>query len=138
MPQGCSDIVFDLQDFMAIPRDAILYAWFEDKAGNQLVSSVQHLRMERHMRFPNAHLSVSVEKNELIVTTDQYAHCVEIEGNANGRADGWFFQDNYFDLMPWEIKRVRILGHHREGTIFLKAHYAKEGTTINYKLKGEV
>lgn len=132
MPQGCSDIVFDLQDFMAIPRDAILYAWFEDESGKQITSSVEMLRMERHNRYPDAKLDVKVIGKVLEITTDKFAHCVEINGDADGRADGWRFEDNYFDLMPEQVKYVAILGEHKKGVITIKAHYAKKITVVNY------
>ena len=43
------------------------------------------------------------------------AHGKIEEGAANGDACGWFFEDNYFDLLPGETKTVRILGHSRRG-----------------------
>ena len=49
------------------------------------------------------------------MSTDKFARCVTLEGDADGDPFGWFFDDNYFDLLPGEEKVVRILGDHREG-----------------------
>ena len=89
--------------------------------------------IERRMSFPDAKLRVHAEGDELVITTDKFARTVCISGDAAGDSLGWFFSDNYFDLLPGERKRVRILGEHREGTLILKPWYSGSGTTLEWK-----
>jgi hypothetical protein len=72
-----------------------------------------------------------MDSNELIITTDLFAHCVELSGNDNGDEFGWLFEDNYFDLLPGEVKRVRILGRHKSGTISAKPHFSSHKVKVN-------
>ena len=67
------------------------------------------------------------------MTTDKFARCVTLSGDAQGDAFGWFFEDNYFDLLPGESKVVRILGHHAEGRITAKPWYSPHATTVEWK-----
>jgi hypothetical protein len=69
----------------------------------------------------------------LAITTDKFARCVTLEGDAGGDPFGWFFEDNYFDLMPGETKIVRVLGRHSKGRITAKAWYSSETTTVDWK-----
>jgi len=58
---------------------------------------------------------------------------VTLEGDADGDAFGWLFEDNCFDLMPGEEKTVRVLGDHAQGRVTVKAWYSPHVTTINWK-----
>lgn len=134
MPQGESDIVLNLDYLHFFPKSYLLYAKFTDEDGKILNTSIDCVDIERHQRFPNAKLDVQIDGDELIITTDQFAHCVEIYGNEDGDEFGWLFEDNYFDLLPGDIKRVRILGRHKKGIITLKPHYSKNKETLKYNL----
>ena len=55
-----------------------------------------------------------------------------LEGDANGDPFGWFFEDNYFDLLPGEVKTVRILGQPPRGRITARAWYSPHATTVDW------
>lgn len=133
MPQGQSDIVMNLDFLQFFRKYKLLHARFVDSFGVTRSSVVDYVDIERHMRFPQARLTVRTEGNELLIETDRFARCVEICGNADGDAFGWMFEDNYFDLLPGECKRVRVLGTHRKGTITLKPHYSPYQTVVEYR-----
>lgn len=129
---GHSENVFNLDVFGEFKRDNILYACLENEKGDSLASAVDFVDIERHMTFPDATIGITVAGSTLLIATDLFAHCVELTGNAKGDEFGWLFEDNYFDLMPGETKKVRILGGHREGVIYAKAHYSKIKTSVKY------
>ena len=83
--------------------------------------------------FPDARLSLRQEGDEIVVATDRFAHCVELTGDDDGDEFGWFFEDNYFNLLPFEEKRVRVMGRHDSGEIFARAHYAEQGARLHYE-----
>jgi hypothetical protein len=58
---------------------------------------------------------------------------VTLEGDAGGDTFGWFFEDNYFDLLPGEIKKVRILGRHRQGRVSARPWYSLRAATIDWQ-----
>jgi len=58
---------------------------------------------------------------------------VTLEGDASGDAFGWFFEDNYFDLMPGEVKVVRVLGSHTQGRVTAKAWYSPHVTAVDFR-----
>ena len=68
----------------------------------------------------------------MAITTDRFARSVVLEGDAEGDAFGWFFEDNWFDLLPGERKVVRILGEHQRGRITARAWYSPHETTIDW------
>ena len=68
-----------------------------------------------------------------VFTTDKFARNINLEGNAGGDKSGWFFEDNYFDLLPGEEKVVRILGKHTKGLITAKPWYSPNSTSVNWQ-----
>ena len=66
--------------------------------------------MPKHFRYKNPKLSLRVEGDEIIVTADAYAKCVEIR-NAD---ETLLLSDNYFDMDPGE-KQVKVLAGSPEG-----------------------
>ena len=54
-------------------------------------------------------------------------------GDDDGDAFGWLFEDNYFDLVPGETKRVKILGRHNKGVVSAKAHFSPKAAAIELK-----
>jgi hypothetical protein len=114
-------------------KEHILYANLTDNSG-RLISETHCLGdIERRTTFPNAKLDVKVRDGALVIRSDKYARAVILEGNADGDEFGWFFEDNYFDLMPAQEKIVRILGNHRKGQIKIKAWYSPHVTEIEWQ-----
>ena len=68
----------------------------------------------------------------VVLTTDKFARSVELVGDDNGDAFGWEFEDNCFDLLPGELKKVKVLGKHRKGTIRAKAAYSSRAVDVEY------
>jgi hypothetical protein len=81
--------------------------------------------MERNILFPPCVLTLSWEKDRLFLTTDRFARSVELSAKAaDGDEFGWFFEDNYFDLFPWEKKEIRFLTpQRRPASISAKARF---------------
>jgi hypothetical protein len=126
----------DQSGIRAFRKEHILFATLTDKSGVVLARTNAFADIERRLTFPHAKLNVKVADHALVITTDKFARTVTLEGDANGDAFGWFFEDNYFDLLPGEEKVVRILGDHRSGRITAKAWYSPHGTTVNWQRSG--
>ena len=69
----------------------------------------------------------------MVLTTDKFARSVELIGDADGDDFGWEFEDNCFDLLPGECKRVKVLGKHRKGTIRAKAAYSSRTVEVEFQ-----
>jgi hypothetical protein len=88
--------------------------------------------IDRRLVFPEAKLNLSVKGDVLSVSTDLFARCVELDGNDKGDEFGFYFEDNYFDLLPGITKKIRIKGRHTGGIISAKAHYSPHTTSVNW------
>jgi hypothetical protein len=132
---GKSIVVVQLDQvgIRAFRREHVLFATLTDRSGGVLARANALADIERHLAFPDAKLDVKVTHGALVIATDKFARSVTLEGEANGDPFGWFFEDNYFDLLPGEIKTVRILGQHREGRIRVKAWYSSQPTTVGWQ-----
>lgn len=113
-------------------REHILSAILTKPDGEILTRTTSLIDIERRISFPDAKLNLQVKDGLLLITTDKFAHTVVLEGDANGDKLGWFFDDNYFDVMPGETKIVRILGRHTSGIISVKPWYSSQGAKISY------
>jgi beta-galactosidase/beta-glucuronidase len=113
-------------------REHILHAALVDDSGRQIADAFSYGDIERRMRFPDAKLDVTVVDGVLKIRSDRFARAVTLTGDADGDCFGWFFEDNYFDLMPGETKAVRILGEHAEGRVSAKAWYSPHVTTVEW------
>lgn len=129
---GTSDVIFDLSKWLAIPKECVLYARLETASGEFAYQSVDYIDVERQLKFKDARLDVKVEGSELVITADRFVRCVEILGECDGDDMGWLFSDNYFDLMPKETRRIRILGKHDHGRLSLKGHYCSEKAVVDF------
>jgi beta-mannosidase len=110
-----------------------LYACLHDAGGAVLARTNALADIERRITFPSARLDVQVSGDALVLTTDRFARSVVLEGRApDGDRFGWFFEDNWFDLMPGERKVVRVLGDHRAGQISARAWYSEHVSTVNW------
>ena len=70
--------------------------------------------------FPDSKITISLEEDVLTVKTDCFARCVELFAENNF---GWMFEDNFFDLFPFEEKKIRIIKRGKGKNICAKAHY---------------
>lgn len=128
----------DRAGIRAFRKEHILFATLTDKSGHVLARANAFADIERRLSFPAAKLGVKVENGELVVTTDKFARCVTLTGDAQSDPFGWFFEDNYFDLLPGESKVVKILGTHAAGRITAKAWYSPHATTVDWQRSGGV
>lgn len=135
LPPGESKVIVNLAEagMHTFRLEHLLLATLTDASGQLLARTDTRVDMERRLRFPEAKLEVQVQAGELRITTDQYAHAVTLAGDANGDPFGWFFSDNYFNLLPGESKSVRVLGDRTEGTITAKPHHSPHTSTVAWK-----
>ena len=126
-------IVFDLAAWTMIPMECVLFARIEDEDGRFVYQSLDYLDVERQLKFPDAQLDLRIEGDELILTADEFTRCVEILGQTDGDDMGWLFSDNYFDLMPGETRRIRILARDH-GRITAKGHYCSKASSVDYNI----
>jgi hypothetical protein len=124
-PAGASRPVLDLRELGMLSRASPLCAWLYDGDGSLRAQSVQITGKERQIRFPEARLTLRPTAGGVIVTTDLFARCIELQGTGpDGDAFGWWFDDNFFDLLPGEEKRVRVLGRKKAGIITARAFWS--------------
>ncbi len=132
---GVSKIVFrlDQEGIGQIAREHILFASLTSADGRIITRTSALLDTDRRLNFPKAKLTVTVRDGALEITTDKFARTVCLSGDADGDELGWRFEDNYFDLLPGEIKTVRILGQHQAGKICAKPWYSPHSTKVAWK-----
>jgi hypothetical protein len=117
-------------------RDHVLYACLRDAEERVIARANAFADIERRITFPKARLDVQVQDDgALAITTDRFARSVVLEGDAQGDAFGWFFEDNWFDLLPGERKVVRVLGKHVRGRITARAWYSPHRTAVDWLLE---
>jgi beta-mannosidase len=133
VPAGQSREIARLDEFGEFRREHLVYARLLDDCGQPVDRDVKLMDNERSLQFPDAELTLEQGPASVIVTTDRYARCVQLSGDAAGDAFGWMFEDNYFDLLPGECKTVRVLGRHRTGTVSARAFYATKTTRLEYR-----
>ena len=126
-------VQLDQAGIRAFRREHILFATLTDKLGHVIARANAFADIERRLAFPDAKLDVKVENGALVIATDKFAHCVTLQGDADGDPFGWFFEDNYFDLLPGETRAVRILGEHTQGRITAKPWYSPHTTIVDWK-----
>ena len=129
---GESVEITDLDFLGPIHLECLVHAQLCDGKGEIFNSAILSLDKECNLPFPDAKLSLEVTGKVLTVKTDQYARHIVLSGDDEGDAFGWDFEDNYFDLLPYEEKEVRILGRHTRGIIRAKAHYSSVEAWVEY------
>jgi hypothetical protein len=117
----------------AFRREHILFASLAGADGKVIARADTLVDIERRVAFPPAKLKMQAKGDTLEITSDKFARTVTLEGDAAGDPFGWFFEDNYFDLMPGEMKQVKILGHHNAGRIAAKPWYSPESASVNWR-----
>jgi len=129
VPPFVSAVVADYSEFGQLDRREVLTAHLT-LANGETLESIDFLDTDRYLNFPDAVLSVHlVGENMISVSSDRFAHGVQLEGDDGGDLFGWHFEDNDFDLLPHQSKMVRILGRHHRGIIRAKTRY---GTNVIY------
>ena len=132
---GRSQGVLDLDEsgIRVFRKEFILFAELKGPDGQVIARTNALADIERNCSFSDAKLDIQVENGALITTTGKFARNINLEGKSDGERLGWFFEDNYFDLLPGEKKVVRILGRHNEGVISGKPWYSPHVTRINWR-----
>lgn len=135
VPPGESQVIVRLDEvgIGTFRREHILFANLTDSEGRVIARANAFGDIERRITFPDAKLDVEVRDGALAIRSDKFARTVTLEGDADGDAFGWFFSDNYFDLMPGEEKIVQILGDHNAGRITANPWYSPHSTTVDWK-----
>jgi beta-mannosidase len=107
----------DCLDWMGpLHRELILHTELSDSSGDVEGTNIAYLDMERNLSFPDSTLSLMWDEDgSLVIRTDWYSRYIELTGLDGDDAFGWEFDDNYFDLLPFETKRVRVSGRHSSG-----------------------
>ncbi|MBW7458684.1 hypothetical protein K0U00_32035, partial [Paenibacillus sepulcri] len=134
VPRGESKLIANLNEFNQFSREYILYACLVDGTGKVVARTNDFVDIEKHLKFPEARLNMEINGNYLMLTTDRFARSIELGGSDEGDEFGWLFEDNYFDLLPGEEKRIRIWGRHTKGIISAKPYYSPFVTKVSFNL----
>ena len=126
-------IVDNLDHLGPVRRECVLHTELLGEDGGLVGTNIHTLDMERNLCFPQAALTLRWQDDCLLVTADQYARYVELRGSCDGDAFGFGFSDNYFDLVPFETKRITLAGRHKRGIIAAKAHYSQQWVEIAFE-----
>lgn len=134
IPAGESVYICDLDRLAQFKRENVLYARLKDEAGNIVSRNYEFTEIERNLYFPEAKLSLTYEDQELIIQTDKYARCIELKGEKDGDEFGFLFEDNYFDLMPFETRHIKVFSEKKNFKIYAKAFYSPYETQIRVNI----
>jgi len=140
---GMAEAITTLNEFTQFDRQNFLYAFVKEdeccwEGGSPegfeglVARSLDYADIERHLKFPDTKPHIRLENDELIVTTETFARSIELRGDDDGDEFGWLFEDNYFDLVPGETKRIKVLGCHNKGVITAKAAYSTNATKVSF------
>lgn len=121
--QGDAVIVDDLADYQFFSKDCVLFAVLDREDGEEALVCIDYVDIERHLKFPEPNLKLELCGDELVITAERFARCIQITGEQEGDKFGWLFTDNYFDMLPGQRKRVKILGNKEYGTLYVKSQY---------------
>jgi hypothetical protein len=128
---GSSQIIMNLDSFGFIRWFTLLYAKFSDTKNNKIVQTNNYITKENMLPFHDPKITMILNEDCLIVSTNKFARCVELSAGKDGHAFGWMFDDNFFDLFPFETRRIRIEKRGEGGYIRAKAQYSPHTTIIN-------
>jgi hypothetical protein len=125
-PQGKSVLATQCREFHQFTNKQPIVAELHDADGELINRSLEFPCPDRHNWFPQARIDVEIEGDTLVLTTDLLAHWVELKGDGLG----WRFEDNYFELVPGQEKRVRLLDGRRPGTVTARSVYSPNVTEV--------
>ena len=118
-----SGVLTNLDFWGPVHWHTVLHACLKDERGEALFTTTAFLKQENMLAFPDAILTLTVEGDSVTVSTDRFARCVELSAGEDGEAFGWVFEDNFFDLLPFETKRVGIIRKGEGSCVRAKAQY---------------
>ena len=131
---GEARILCDLDSLGQFRLASVLHASLRGADGRELARDTEYLKPERSLVFPDARLSLAVDDDgRLRVATDRFARCVELSGSDQGDELGWYFEDNYFDLMPGEERCVGVYGKHESGVVAARPHFSTARAQVAYR-----
>lgn len=130
--QGQSVMICDLDFLTQFKRENLLYACLKNKAGEVIARNYEFVEIERNFCFPDAKLSLGKEGDYLVVSTDKFARSIELGGTCNNGEERFLFEDNYFDLLPFEQRKIRIDTGAERFTVTAKPFYSTKNSTIEF------
>lgn len=135
--QGEAKLVFDYEEYHFFSKNSILFARFLGVQNEEEYTVIDYVDIERHLNFKDPQLQVQFEGDFIFIKSRHFARCVEILGKQGEDEFGWFFQDNYFDLLPGQERKIQILGNKQWGEIRIKARYG-EAQEFSWKGDGRI
>ena len=133
VPAGKSVLLGTLDDFGPIRWASVVYASLKDADGTEAAPPAHaYVTKENMLPFPAAELELNWDGSELTIKSDSFARCVELSGDEDGSINGWYFSDNYFDLLPFEERKITIDTEHKNGIIKAKAHYSPKVSKVEF------
>ena len=119
--------VCSLDRFGEFRRKTFLYSELTASDGHLLAKTNDFLDIERKLFFPDAALQFVREGERLFLRSDAFARCVELSAVSEaGDEFGWSFEDNYFDLFPWEKKEIIIRGKRKPAHITATSRFSSD------------
>jgi beta-galactosidase/beta-glucuronidase len=128
--QGRSGILTDLDRLGSIPWYTLLHAELRSADGAIIAAANAYLTVENRYPFHDAKIGMRLEGSELVLTADKFARCVEVSAGQDGMAFGWVFEDNFFDLFPFEQKRIKIQRRGAGNLVRAQAQYSPHVNSI--------
>lgn len=122
---GTSKILMNLDSFGFLHWFTLLHAQLRDNDSGLIAVTNNYLTKGNMLPFHNAKLQLNLKGDMLSIRTDRFARCVELSAGEEGSAFGWVFEDNYFDLFPFEGKKLRIQKRGEGSCILAQAHYSE-------------
>lgn len=132
-----SRVLTNLDFFGPLHWHTVLHACLKEESGKALFTTTAFLKHENMLPFPDAILILTVDGDSITVRTDRFARCVELSAGEDGEAFGWVFGDNFFNLLPFETKRVGIVRKGEGNCIRAKAQYSSTFTVCDLPVGGK-
>lgn len=133
-----STVLADLDEYPMFYRKNVLYACLKGKKGEIICRNYDFLEIERNLPFPEASIELRQEGEYIVVSTDQYAHCIELLGKDGSTEKGFVFEDNYFELMPFETRKIRVEYSGEDFEITAQSMYSARKAVLYYKKPEEL
>ncbi len=133
LPGKDSRFLTDLDEYPMFLRTCVLYACLKDRNGIILCRNYDFVEIERNLPYPDAVICLEQEGDEIIIKTDKFAHNIELSGLDDGNEMGFVFEDNYFNLMPFETRKIKVRYEKKEFDIMARSAYSAQETKLHYK-----